>query len=406
MKKSLKEVGISDLYESKSVMKSLALLMAFVISIASIVYTNSLVKSLKEREERLIALYAKTIEYMANENTNDNLNFLNQEILIQNNSIPVILTDEDFRPSVVRNVDIPENLAPQEREDFLLREMEAMRAEYQPILITWRGPDGTEYGNQYVFYKNSRLIYQLKYYPYVQLSVIGVFAFLVYLAFNYSRRAEQNRVWVGLAKETAHQLGTPLSSLMAWYEYLKTHEGLKDDPMIDEINKDIHKLETITSRFSSIGSIPVLKQENVYAIIRSIVDYLGKRISSKVQIEIHTHDTHLMASINKPLFDWVIENICKNAVDAMSGTGKIDISISRSTESQIIVDIKDNGKGIPKSKQKQIFQPGFTTKKRGWGLGLTLAKRIIENYHKGKIFVKESHPDTGTTFRIILKSHS
>ena len=406
MKKTLNEVGISDLYESKSIMKSLALLMAFLISIASIVYTNSLVKSLKEREERLIALYAKTIEYMANESTNDNLNFLNQEILIQNNSIPVILTDEDFRPSVVRNVDVPEGLNPQERENFLLEEMETMRAEYQPILIPWRGPDGTEYGSQYVFYKNSRLIYQLKYYPYVQLSVIGAFAFLVYLAFNYSRRAEQNRVWVGLAKETAHQLGTPLSSLMAWYEYLKTHEGLKDDPMIDEINKDIHKLETITSRFSSIGSIPVLKQENVYEIIRSIVDYLEKRISSKVQIEIHTPDTHLMASINKPLFDWVIENICKNAVDAMSGTGKIDISISRSSESQIIVDIKDNGKGIPKSKQKQIFQPGFTTKKRGWGLGLTLAKRIIENYHKGKIFVKESQPDTGTTFRIILKSHS
>lgn len=406
MTKSFKEVGLYDLYQSKSIYKTLALFIAILISIVSILYTNDLVNNLKEREERLISLYAKTIEYVANESGNDNLTFLNQEILSQNNSVPLIVTDVEQKPLFVRNVEIPPKLTPLQIEEFLLDELKTMRSEYEPLEITLKGPNGEEFGYQYLYYRNSWLIYQLKYYPYAQLSVISIFVLLAYLAFNYSRTAEQNRVWVGMAKETAHQLGTPLSSLMAWHEYLKSNPHLEADPMVEEMNKDIQKLETITARFSSIGSIPVLKQENITDIVRSVVSYLQKRISSRVQIEIISVNDSLMASINKPLFDWVIENLCKNAVDAMSGIGKIEITISRQPDSNIVIDIRDEGKGIAKSKFKQVFQPGFTTKKRGWGLGLTLAKRIIENYHKGKIFIKESAPDAGTTFRIILKSHS
>ena len=245
---------------------------------------------------------------------------------------------------------------------------------------------------------------QLQYYPYVQLSVIAVFFALSYLAFSYSRTAEQNRVWVGLAKETAHQLGTPLSSLMAWLEFLKADPELENMEITREIGKDIKKLEMITSRFSSIGSVPVLQDENIFEAIQSSVNYLQTRISTKVKFRLHQETSAIRAEINKPLFDWVIENICKNAVDAMSGVGRIDIYVKESPEGKVMIDISDSGKGIPKNLIAQIFQPGFTTKKRGWGLGLTLAKRIIENYHQGKIFIKSSEENTGTTFRILLNA--
>ncbi len=237
----------------------------------------------------------------------------------------------------------------------------------------------------------------------MQLAVIAAFVFFGYVAFSYSRRAEQNQVWVGLAKETAHQLGTPLSSLMAWLEIMKEDDDMKDKEVTQELEKDIDKLELITSRFSSIGSTPVLTDQNISKIIRSTVAYLQKRVSKKVDIYFDSRDDLLSAEINKPLFDWVIENICKNAIDAMSGVGKITILLKEGKYGDAIIDITDTGKGIPSGKIKEIFRPGYSTKKRGWGLGLTLAKRIIENYHNGKITVKESVVDKGTTFRIILK---
>jgi two-component sensor histidine kinase len=405
MNNRLKEAGsIIDIYQNKKTLKLLVFVIAIIIGTASIYYTNIIVEQLKQREQKLIDLYANTIEYAANENSKDNLTFLTQEIIVANNSIPVILTDKHKKPKYYRNIDLPTHLSDEKVNAILEREIESMVKEYQPIIIQYKNLEGKLYDYDYVYYKNSHLLNQLKYYPYIQLSVIFVFAMLAYLAFSYSKTAEQNRVWVGLAKETAHQLGTPLSSLMAWVEYFRSDPKMKDSEVIAELDKDIQRLEMITSRFSSIGSVPVLKSENLYQSISNIVGYLEKRISSKVKINITTTDTNIQAKINKPLFDWVIENVCKNAVDAMSGIGKIDIDIQQAADSRVIIDISDTGKGMSKSKMKQVFQPGFTTKQRGWGLGLTLVKRIVENYHKGRIFVKTSEIDQGTTFRIILNS--
>ena len=225
------------------------------------------------------------------------------------------------------------------------------------------------------------------------------------MAFSFSKTSEQNKLWVGLAKETAHQLGTPLSSLMAWVEYIKGLPEMKDRKDItDELQKDVVRLEMITSRFSNIGSAPALKNENVFDAVSNIIDYLRPRVSSKVEINIQADVKDLSAMMNRPLFEWVIENICKNGIDAMSGIGKIDINIGSDTEKMVFIDITDNGKGIAKSKMKAVFEPGYTTKKRGWGLGLALVQRIIENYHLGRIYVKNSQVDVGTTFRIILNS--
>jgi signal transduction histidine kinase len=229
---------------------------------------------------------------------------------------------------------------------------------------------------------------------------------IAYLAFSYSKTAEQNRVWVGMAKETAHQLGTPLSSLMAWVEYIKQDPRFttSDHNLAEELDKDVQKLQIITERFSSIGSVPVLKEENVENLIRKTVNYLQARLPNRVHIAIEAISANITAKLSPPLFEWVIENLCKNAVDAMDGAGNINIKILRGSDYKVFIDIGDSGKGIPKSKIRQVFSPGFTTKKRGWGLGLTRVKRIIENYHDGKIFVKSSEPEKGTVFRIVLST--
>ncbi|HAA19844.1 MAG TPA: histidine kinase, partial [Cytophagales bacterium] len=229
-----------------------------------------------------------------------------------------------------------------------------------------------------------------------------IFAFVVYLAFNYSRRAEQNKVWVGLAKETAHQLGTPLSSLMAWLDYFRADEDFTHPEVIEELEKDVEKFRIITERFSNIGSEPVLKDESMHGIIQQTVQYLQRRVSSKVKFKVMVQPEELTGKVNRSLFEWVIENLCKNAVDAMGGDGFITIHVFRH-EGRIAVDVSDTGKGIPKGKLRAVFRPGFTTKQRGWGLGLTLVKRIVEEYHEGKIFVKQSEVDKGTTFRLLLR---
>jgi signal transduction histidine kinase len=392
-----------DFYSNKSKYKWIILLVAIIIGLASIYYTNLLVSQLRDREKRLIELYAKTLEYNANQKDNQNLGFIFQEIIVPNNSIPVILTDGDGNPLDSRNVEIKSSFTADEREEFLQEELSVMREEHDPIMIRFENDDGSAFSYNYVYYKDSRLLDQLRYYPYVQLTIISIFGVLAYLAFNYSKTAEQNRIWVGLAKETAHQLGTPISSLMAWLDYFKFEEKIKDPELIQELEKDVERLKMITSRFSSIGSTPLLNYEDIHQAVRNTVNYLQKRISSKVGFNIHALPVDIRAKINKPLFDWVIENICKNAVDAMAGEGIIDIDIRKAPDGNVMIDITDNGKGIPKSKLREVFLPGYTTKSRGWGLGLTLVKRIIENYHQGKIYVRSSEPDEGTTFRIILK---
>jgi signal transduction histidine kinase len=222
------------------------------------------------------------------------------------------------------------------------------------------------------------------------------------MAFNYSRVSEQNRVWIGLAKETAHQLGTPLSSLMAWSEYFRSDENVPNE-IVDELDKDIKRLEMITSRFSNIGSVPVLKDENVFQVVHNTISYLEKRVSSKVKFAVNAANKNLTAKLNPPLFEWVIENLSKNAVDAIgAAAGSITINIIAGAEKRVFIDITDTGKGISKSNMKKVFQPGFTTRQRGWGLGLTLVQRIVENYHEGKIYIRNSEVGKGTTFRIVL----
>jgi len=395
--------GILDFHENKSKIKWIVLVISVVISLSSIFYTDILVKQLEKREKRQIELFAKALEYTTNESRSNNLYFITEEILFQNNSIPTIWVDDAGNINGFRNIEIDSNKTKQQINEQLVLELAEMKDTFEPIEIKLRDDETREvYATQFVYYKNSFLLTQLTFYPYIQLSVIAIFGFIAYMAFNYSKAAEQNRIWVGLAKETAHQLGTPISSLMAWVEYFKESVSIEDKSLIGELDKDIKKLQVITERFSNIGSEPVLKEENIEELINNIIDYLKPRISTKVEFSIHALTPNIYAMVNPPLFDWVIENLCKNAVDAMGGSGKIDINILKGSESRIFVDVSDNGKGIPKNKIKQVFSPGFTTKQRGWGLGLTLAKRIIQTYHQGKIFVKSSEENRGTTFRIVL----
>jgi signal transduction histidine kinase len=393
-----------DFYQNNSKLKWVVLVVSVLISVGSIYYTNVLVDQLKEQERQQVQLYAKAIEYTANEeDTYGDVNFIAQEILFQNNSIPIIQADEKKSVLSFRNIDLNESSTPKRKEEYLKKQMEMMSETYEPIRVTLRDPHtGEVFGTQYIYYKNSFLLTQLIAYPYIQLSVIAIFGFISYLAFNYSKAAEQNRVWVGLAKETAHQLGTPLSSLMAWMEVIREDSDMREKGVVDELEKDIQKLKIVTERFSSIGSVPTLKRENVIHLINNVVNYLRPRVSSKIKIEVFTLSENIFANIHPPLFEWVIENLCKNAVDAMGNTGIIAIKILRGNEGKVFIDISDTGKGIPRSKLDMVFRPGFTTKKRGWGLGLTLAKRIIETYHNGKIFVKSSEENQGTTFRIVL----
>ena len=404
MNNPFKAVINPDFYRNISRIKWIVLTVATLISVASVYYTNVLIEKLKDRESRFIELYANSFEAFINESNNQEINSIAPQLIVLNRSIPVIWTDGANRPIDYRNIDIDEEFSEKEKMQKLQEELDEMRNEHDPIQILLTNEKGDVYDYQYLYYKNSFLLTQLRYYPYVQLSVIAIFGLLAYLAFSYSRTAEQNQVWVGLAKETAHQLGTPISSLMAWVEYLRSDPEIKDKEMINELEKDTKRLEMITSRFSSIGSIPILNNENIHDAIESAVNYLQRRISSKVKFKINSRPVDLRARINRPLFEWVIENLSKNAVDAMGGVGTITIDIKKGSNEEVIVDFSDTGKGINKSKINQVFKPGYTTKNRGWGLGLTLVKRIISHYHKGKIFVKESEPGKGTTFRILLNS--
>lgn len=392
-----------EFYQDNTKLKWIILVVSVLISFGSIYYTNVLVEQLKEREKQQVVLFAKALEYTL-VNDDGNIVFITDEILFKNKSIPVIWLTKDNEYQYV-NIEMNETWSEERKNAFLRMQVEEMKDSFDPIEIVLRDDStGEIFGKQYVYYKNSFLLTQLIAFPYIQLSVLAIFGFISYLAFNYSRTAEQNQVWVGLAKETAHQLGTPLSSLMAWVEVLRDDPEIKNKGIVDELDKDIRKLTIVTERFSSIGSTPVLKDENVNQLINNVVGYLQPRVSSKINFEVYTLSETIQARVHAPLFEWVIENLCKNAVDAMGSSGTIAIKILRGSDHKVFIDISDTGKGIPKALITNVFRPGFTTKKRGWGLGLALAKRIIEMYHEGKIFVKSSEENQGTTFRVELKS--
>lgn len=314
------------------------------------------------------------------------------DVAINSAAVPVIYTDSTKTNILaLGNIDSLKINTP----DKLKNTIQLMEQQNTPIII-----DLGEGSKNYIFYEQSPLLTQLKYYPYVQFSVIGIFLLIAYILFSISRKAEQDQVWVGMSKETAHQLGTPLSSLMAWIDYLKSTGT--DDMVVTEMNRDVTRLNMITDRFSKIGSQPTLHDEDVCMVVKNSMDYLKQRMSKNVNYILEIPNTELHTQLSVPLFEWVIENICKNAVDAMDGKGEFKITIIDIPEG-VAIDLTDTGKGIHKSKQKSVFKPGFTTKKRGWGLGLSLCKRIIENYHHGRIFVLNSEENKGTTFRILLK---
>jgi len=389
-----------DIYSNRSTFKLIIILFALIIGGLSVVYTNDLVNKLAERERKLIDLSAKGLKEIASSEFSESQGFLFKEIIEANNSVPVILADQDGNYISHRNFDPPKGLSPKKEAFFFKDQIAEMKLQYEPIVIEIADL------KQYIYYRNSDLIIQLRYYPYVQLAVISLFILMGYLAFSISKNAEQNRVWVGLAKETAHQLGTPISSLIAWAEYLRMKPEIEEEGIVDEMDKDIQRLQMITARFSSIGSEQKLQLEDLGEMVEGAIGYLRSRVSQRVEItvKINPEGSQVMAFINRPLFEWVVENITKNAVDAMGGMGKLTLEITELTEGNVQMDISDTGKGIPKNQFKKVFEPGFTTKKRGWGLGLTLARRIIEQYHKGRIFVKSSEAGVGTTFRILLRN--
>lgn len=403
MKRPIKEAANSSLSPLRPHLKWMVLGVAVLISLGSILYTNNLVEQIRAREKKQIDIYGSSLEYLATE-SGTNFFLIFDEIVQANYTIPVILTNEKGIPEDFKNLKRANKLTGAKRRSYLQKEIQEMKSQHEPIVVTLKDDANNIYGYKYIYYKNSYLLSQLRFYPYIQLTIIAIFGFITFLILNSLRTAEQDRVWVGLAKETAHQLGTPLSSLMAWSEYFKASFPDQKEPL-EEFDKDVDRLKTITDRFSSIGSEPQLEQRNIFDIIERTVGYLQKRLPSKVQISTSSFpNNQILGWINTSLFEWVIENLCKNAADAMEGNGKIQINILRANDGQVAIDISDTGKGIPKSKVNDVFRPGYTTKKRGWGLGLTLVKRIVEQYHEGKIFVKESEINVGTTFRIYLNS--
>lgn len=378
-----------NIYSKKQSWKIYLFLFAVIIGAVSLLYTNKLVQELKTEERKKVELwYEATLELGSLDNPNADINFL-VKVIQNNTTIPVILTNEKGNIISYKNLD-PERA---NQSKFLKRQLEIMKEKYEPIVINL-----ADNKKNYIYYKDSTILSHLTYYPYIQLGVIIIFILIAYYAFSISRKAEQNQVWIGLTKETAHQLGTPTSSMMAWIELLKLKNV--DSETVFELEKDVNRLSKITERFSKIGGTPSLKEQSLNELLQDIVEYLSARFSSRVKISLDIPYDHVYVPVNRELFEWVIENLCKNAYDAIPGEGNITIKVQQG-KNKLSIDVSDTGKGISKNKQKTIFKPGFTTKKTGWGLGLSLSKRIIEDYHCGKIFVLQSD-NKGTTIRICL----
>lgn len=385
---------MTNIYEQKNTYKLILLFTLLLIIIASILYTNFLAYKLSKEERKKMELLADTYKRLSNATGNEDLSFM-FHIIESNETVPVIITDDEEKVLWNKNFD---SIKVSRDSAYLKEQLAVMKSERKPIDIEY-----TRGKHQFIYYSDSSLLTQLRYFPFIQFSIILLFLAIAYITFSTSRRAEQNRVWAGMAKETAHQLGTPISALSGWVDYMKLQENNPATmEVIPEVEKDIERLELIAQRFSKIGSNPELVATNIYFEITRSVEYIRRRASGKVAVNIQVPEGNVEALISPPLFEWVIENLLKNALDAIGGNGVIDIFISK-LDNKVLVDVKDSGKGIPAGKFKTVFQPGYSTKKRGWGLGLSLAKRIVEEFHGGKIFVKESGPVKGTTFRIVLK---
>jgi len=387
-------------YQQKKYWKITLFIFAILISVGSLVYTRFLVEKLKISQYKTVQLladaYLQIGESFINNPGGSDISFL-FEIIKSNEDIPLILADSSENILEHRNLDSVKIL---KNADYLKEQLIIMKHQYKPIPIHY-----TFTGTQFIYYKNSDLITQLTIYPYIQLFFVILFIFVSYFAFNSSRKYEQNKVWSGMSRETAHQLGTPVSSLIALKENIKLSDGVISPELITEFEKDTNRLELITDRFSKIGSIPKPEIRNIYEVVSLSLDYLKPRVSRKVSIGFDERaNKNAHAAIIPSLFDWVIENICKNAINAIEGTGTISIMIE-DTPHYVIIDITDSGKGIPRSKHRTVFKAGYTTSQRGWGLGLSLSKRIIEMFHKGQVYVKWSELGKGTTFRIKLKKN-
>lgn len=383
---------MNSIYDSRQRLKYVFIIGAVVIAIASVFVSDLLIKDLAREERQKIEVWAEATRVVTSEDPSLNMKLILQ-IIQGNTSIPVMLCNEQDSVMNYKNIELPEKNV----EKFLYQKAQELKKKNQPIPIDME--DGTF---QYLYYDDSINLKRLLIYPYAQLSVMAVFILIAFLALTSTKRAEQNKVWVGLSKETAHQLGTPISSLIAWVEYLKMKEV--DPSLLEEMEKDVKRLETIADRFSKIGSQPEPVPLDIRDSIRAALNYMETRISSKVKITVEAPEEPVMVLMNDSLFAWVVENLCKNAVDAMGGQGDIRFHIEEKAK-KVYIDVSDTGKGILKSKFKTVFNPGYTTKKRGWGLGLSLVKRIIESYHGGKIYVKNSEIGKGTTFRIELNRH-
>lgn len=382
---------MSNIYDSRQRFKYFFIVVAMLIAVASVFFSDMIIKDLAIEERKTMELYADATQVLTSEDVMLNMKLI-LKILQGNTNIPVILWSDGNGLDGYNNIDIPEN----DTIAFIQQKMHEFSLKNPPIPIELSD------GYQYLYYDDSYNLKRLNVYPYAQLLVVFVFILIAFLALSSTKKAEQNKVWVGLSKETAHQLGTPISSLIAWVEYLKTKEI--DASLLQEMEKDVNRLGTIADRFSKIGSNPDPVPVNLTQSLQSALDYMRTRISAKVKIEIEAPQNPVLVLMNNSLFEWVVENLTKNAVDAMGGQGKITFRIEEKGK-KVRIDITDTGKGIPKSKFETIFNPGYTTKERGWGLGLSLVKRIVESYNKGKIFVKSSEPGKGTTFRIEMKKY-
>lgn len=380
-----------DFYRKKNLWKLILFLFAVGIGGATLWYTETFLDELREQEINKVKQFGEAIRNILDEE-NDKIVF-EQEFIRSNNTIPIIWADAEGNVIESRNVDQNKSRDP----EWLKHKMKDMEAEFTPIEIVV-----SDEITQYLYYQNSILLTKLRLYPLVLLGVISLFIIIAYVAFSNARKSEQNQVWNGLAKETAHQIGTPLSSLMGWLELLRSKET--EPVMVQEMEKDINRLNTITDRFSKIGSMPAISSQDIVEIADGAVSYLAARSPRKIEVKFNAEGAGigpLKVKLNKPLFEWVIENLVRNAMDAMEGQGNIEVRVSDSGR-KVVVEVEDNGKGVPPNKFKTIFRPGFTTKSRGWGLGLSLAKRIIEEYHGGRIFVASSEPGKATIFRILL----
>ncbi|WP_440408480.1 ATP-binding protein [Prevotella sp.] len=376
--------------------KIFLVLAAVVIAVTSLVISNIFVKDLAKEERNKMEVWAEAMRSfnMADETTDLGLVL---KVMNENHTIPVIVLDSNGAPQICRNLEM-RNISEKDSIQYVKQLGHNLFNAGRYIRISLDDTNKNAYID--VCYDDSTILKRLAYYPYVQLGVVLIFVVVAIFALLTSKRAEQNKVWVGLSKETAHQLGTPISSLMAWTEILK--ENYPDDDLIPEMDKDVKRLQLIADRFSKIGSLPEPVPSSLNDVVDHVIDYMDRRTSSKVLITKRFPNEDIVVNLNASLFEWVIENLCKNAVDAMEGEGHITIDVKDSPE-RAIIEVTDDGKGIKKKDIGSVFKPGFTTKKRGWGLGLSLAKRIVEEYHKGRIFVKRSEVGVGTTFRIEIK---